>query len=115
MIFSTRLSSSRMAEWTLTPFACMLEAFADAIVDSQAEGRTGNRRRRREAYHCVWRAHLSVELMEGRVRWRQYQLDQLVNPECEEHLKGLKQHWVNQVAQRQSRRLWTGAARDDQQ
>ena len=90
----------------------MLEAFANAIVDSQAEG-TGNRRRRREAYLCVWRAHLSVELMEGRVRWRQHQLDQLVNPECEEHLKGLKQHWVNQVAQRQSRRLWTGAARDD--
>ena len=74
----------------------------DAIVDSQAEG-TGDRRRRREAYLCVWRAHLSVELMEGRVRWRQHQLDQLVNPECEEHLKGLKQHWVNQVAQRQSR------------
>ena len=78
-MFSTVSSS---AAWTLTPFACW-EAFADAIVDSQAEG-TGNRKRWREAWLCVWRAHLSVELMEGRVRWPLAAANQMVYPECEE-------------------------------
>ena len=101
----------------------MLEAFANAIVDNQAEG-TGKltaRRRRREAYLCVWRTGgrtlALVELMEGRVRWRrQHQLDQLViNPGVRGASSGTEAAQGQPGAWRSDSpsRMLTGAARDD--